>query len=47
MAEIQRKIVGQGKRHAASRAFHAKADKDTIAGWHRELNKILHIFNVR
>ena len=47
MAEIQKQVVKQGKRSAASRLFHAKNDKDAIATWMQELNKILHIFNVR
>jgi hypothetical protein len=47
VGEIQGNIIHQGKRHAISRAFHAKADKDTIAGWQKKINRILHIFNVR
>ena len=41
------KIVEQGNRNAVSQAFHAKNDKDTIAAWRQDLNRILHIFNVR
>jgi len=29
------------------RLFHAKKDKETIAAWKVDLNRILHIFNVR
>ena len=47
MAEIQRKIVKQGKRNAVSRYFRATNDKETIAGWRSDLNRILHVFNVR
>ena len=47
VAEIQRKITKQGKRNAVSRGFHSKNDKDEIAAWRQELNRILHIFNVR
>ena len=47
VAEMQRKAIKQGKRNAASRLFHAKLDKDTIAGWKQDLNKILQISNVR
>ena len=47
MAEIQRRIVEQGKRGAISRYFHAKNDKDKIATWKSDLNRILQIFNVR
>ena len=46
VAEIERKIIKQGGRHAISRLFHAKNDKETIAGWKLDLNRILHIFNV-
>ena len=47
MAEIQRGIVKGGKRSAISRVFHAKDDQGTIAAWRLDLNRILHIFNVR
>ena len=30
-----------------SRTFYAKTDKDAIAAWKQEFNKILQIFNVR
>ena len=30
-----------------SRHLHAKNDKDKIAGWRLELNRMLHVFNVR
>jgi hypothetical protein len=46
LAEIEMKIE-QGKRNAVSRLFHAKNDKETIAGWKSDLSRILHIFNVR
>ena len=44
---IERKIVMRGERNVLSRLFHATNDKDTIVGWKQDLNKILHIFNVR
>ena len=47
MAEIQQRIVKQGERGAISRHFHAKDDKDRIAAWRSDLNRILQIFNVR
>ena len=47
MAEIQKNIIKQGKRNGVSRMFHAKNDKETIAAWRSDLNRILHIFNVR
>ena len=47
MGDIQRKVIKQGKRNAVSRLFHAKNDKEVIATWRLDLNRILHIFNVR
>jgi len=46
VAEIQRKIIERSARNAFSQLFHAKNDKETIATWRLDLNKILHIFNV-
>jgi hypothetical protein len=46
LAEIEMKIE-QGKRNAVSRLFHAKNDKEVIAGWKSDLSRVLHIFNVR
>jgi len=46
VAEIQRKVVKQAGRNAASRLFHAKNDKETITGWKLDLNRILQVFNV-
>ena len=47
VAEIQGKVVKQGKRNPVSRMFHSKNDKDAIAAWKQDLSRILHIFNVR
>jgi tetratricopeptide (TPR) repeat protein len=47
VAEIQEKIIEKGGRNLFSRLVHAKDDKDTIASWRSDLNRILHIFNVR
>jgi hypothetical protein len=47
VAEIQAKIIKQSERNAVSRLLHAKNDRETIAGWKSELNRILHVFNVR
>jgi hypothetical protein len=47
VAEIQRKVIKQSGRNAVSRLLHAKSDKETIAGWKLELNRILQVFNVR
>ena len=47
VAEIQKKVIKQGKRNAVSRLLHAKSDKDMIATWRSDLNGILLVFNVR
>ena len=47
MAEIQNNIIERGKRNGLSRMIHAKNDKETIATWRSDLNRILHVFNVR
>ena len=47
MAAIQRNTITQSKRNAVSRLIHAKDDKERIAGWRSDLNRILHVFNVR
>ena len=41
------KVIEKGGRNLFSRLVHAKDDKDTIASWRLDLNRILHIFNVR
>jgi len=46
VAEIQRKVIKRSRRNAVSRLFHAKDDKEMIAAWKSELNRILHVFNV-
>ena len=47
VAEIQRDVTKRGQRSGVSRVFHAKNDKETIATWRLDLNRILHVFNVR
>ena len=47
VTEIQKKIVVQGKRNPFSRALYARKDKDAIAAWGQDLDRILNIFNVR
>ena len=44
--EIQEKIIKKGERNHISRLVYAKVDKETIAGWKLDLNRILHVFNV-
>ena len=47
VAQIQRSVVKLGKSNPISRRLHAKNDKDTIAAWKSDLNRILQVFNVR
>ena len=46
VAEIQRKVIKTSRRNPVSRLFHAKNDKQAIATWKLDLNRILHIFDV-
>lgn len=47
VAAIQGRVVKQSKRNGVSRLFHAKNDKEKIAAWKSDINRILHVFNVR
>jgi len=47
VAGIQEKIVEKGGRNPLSRLANAKNDKETITTWKLDLNRILHVFNVR
>ena len=47
VAGIQEKIIGKCGRNLLSRLANAKSDKETIATWKSDLNRILHVFNVR
>jgi len=47
VAEIRGKIIKQSGRNSVSRFFHARNDKETIAVWRSDLNRILIVFNVR
>ena len=47
MAEIERKVAKRRGRNAVSQFVHARDDKDSIAAWKLDLNRILHVFNVR
>ena len=47
VAEIERDVIKLGKRNAISRLFHPKDDKERIAAWRSDLNRVLHVFNVR
>ena len=47
MDKIQEKITEKRGRNRLSRVLHAKSDKDAVAAWKLDLNRILHVFNVR
>ena len=47
VAQIQRNIVKLGKQSTISRMFHARSNKDTIAAWMSDLDRILQVFKVR
>ena len=46
VAKIEEKITEQSKRNGVSRFFHSRNDKDTIATWKSDLNRVLNVFNV-
>jgi len=45
--EIQENIVKRSRKNAISRRYRAKDDKEAIATWRLDLNRILRVFNVR
>ena len=45
--EIHGKVTEKSGRNPLSRLVHAKNDKETISAWKLDLNRILHVFNVR
>ena len=47
VAQIQRSAVEPKNRNPISRIFNAKRDKATIAAWRSDLDRILHVFEVR
>ena len=47
VTEIKEDVTKQCGRNPLSRLIRAKTDKDKIAAWRAELNRILQIFNVR
>ena len=47
MADIEKNVAEKNNRNVVSRALHAQSDKDTIAAWKQDLNRVLHTFNVR
>ena len=46
VAEIQKRVIKLSRRNPVSRLFHAKNDKEMVAAWKSDLNRILHVFNV-
>lgn len=46
LAEIERRVVKQGKRNAVSRLVYSMSDKSNIAAWNQDLIRVLHVFNV-
>ena len=47
MAQVQRSVIEAKKRNPVSRIFHAKKNKATITAWRSDLDRILHVFEVR
>ena len=47
MADIQKKLAKWDKRNMIFRRFHAKDDRETIATWRLDLDKILQVLRVR
>jgi len=45
--EIRENIIKRGRRNVISRHYHAKDDKEAIATWRLDLNRVLRVFNVR
>jgi len=45
--EIERNIIGRGKRNVFPQDLHAEDDREKIAAWRLDLDKILQVFNVR
>ena len=44
---IEGNIIKQGKRNGISQRLHAKSDKEKVAAWGSDLDKMLQVFNVR
>ena len=45
--EIEGNVIKLSKRSIVSRLFRSKDDKERIAAWRLDLNRVLHVFNVR
>ena len=46
MTGIQRKVIKESERNAATRFILARSSKDKIAAWKQDLVRVLHVFNV-
>ena len=44
---IQKNIIKRGERNVISRRYRAKDDKEAIAAWNLDLNRIRRVFDVR
>ena len=47
VARIQNNVIKRSKRCLVSRVLRSKTDKDAIAAWRQDLDRILQIFTVR
>ena len=47
VAEIRRKILTRGKQNTVSPRIHSEKDKEKMATWRSDLDRILYVFNVR
>ena len=47
VGEIQEKVIERSGRDAVSRLLYARDDGEAIAAWKLDLDRILHVFNVR
>jgi len=45
--EIRENIIKRGRRNVISRHYHVKDDKEAIATWRLDLNRVWRVFNVR
>ena len=46
VAKIQEKVMKRSRRHRIVRFFRSSDDKNVIAAWKSDLNRILHVFDV-
>ena len=47
VAEIHGNVIEKGRRSSISRLVHTKNDREVVAAWRSDLNRVLHVFNVR